>query len=218
MEIPTMACDRTLAQLDDFVDGTLGHEERLAFEAHLAACEPCRRRLEREHAVREALRSLPIEGPSPGFDERVIAAATTAADASPRRVPRILAAGLAALLLVGLIAIGVSNRPASIPPEHAVGLVRTIRVTPDQVRTVNLVFNSESALEGVSLVLELPMGVELRGYPGLARVRWTTNLSAGRNILPLNLNATVDATGELVARLRHGDKETVFRIPIANAG
>jgi len=212
-----MSCEQTTLALDDLLDGTLTPERATSVEAHVVGCESCRRLVERERNIRRVLRELPIDGPYANFEARMLGAAYASKRAATRRAAAWLATSAAALF-VGLLATGVVERPGARNDVATVANFPTIAITPAQTRTVNLVFASETALEGVSLILELPMGVELRGYPGLAQVRWTTMLSAGRNILPLELNASSDATGELVARLVHDGRETVFRIPIANTG
>lgn len=212
-----MNCEDLTAAVDDYLDGGCLPEQRERFEAHLDECADCAQRIARERVIRSALRALPVEGPSPGFADRAIAAAHARKRSRAARNGRIVA-GTAALVLIALSA-GIMFRIQSpAPTGDVVTLARAIEVTPAQPRTVNLVFASERALDGVSLILELPMGVELTGYPGLTEVRWTTSLNAGRNILPLELNATGAAAGDVVARLRHDGTETTFRIPIANAG
>jgi anti-sigma factor RsiW len=54
-----------------FVDGRLKERERLDVEKHLAACAPCRVRVEEFRAVSGLLDELPVIEPSPEFDTRV---------------------------------------------------------------------------------------------------------------------------------------------------
>jgi hypothetical protein len=212
-----MECNTTLELLDDLLDGQLQPEQSLALEAHLETCGSCSRLVGHAQAVQEALRVSPLEGPSAGFEERVLARAQSAAPVSRWHRPQLVAASLAAIVAVGILVATSVYRTA--PVEGGVAsLGQAIQIAPDHGRTVNLVFASENALDDVALIIELPMGVELRGYPGLAEVRWNTRLSAGKNILPLELLASDTAQGQLIARLRHKDKETVFRIDIAAAG
>jgi len=207
-----MNCEQTLAHLDRYLDGDLDAAELGAVTAHLASCPRCERRRAYARAIHDALRALPIEGPAAGFEDRVISRARN----RRRRLPLAAAAAIAVLALGSIVAIVLSRTPPTAgSPEFS---VQTIHIVPEETRTVNLVFASETAIDAVSLIIELPMGVELEGYPGLSEVRWTTRLVAGRNILPLALVAEESAGGQLIARLRHMGKETVFRIDIAAAG
>ena len=54
-----------------YVDGRLKESERLDAEKHLAACAPCRLRVEEFRAVSGLLDELPVIEPSPAFDARV---------------------------------------------------------------------------------------------------------------------------------------------------
>jgi hypothetical protein len=98
-------------------------------------------------------------------------------------------------------------------PEFAAGLP-TVAMVVDQTRDVNLVFASSAAVDSVSLHIVLPEGIEMLGHEGEREVRWRTQLAAGNNILPLKLVASEPATGQLVARLQHGDREKVFRVHV----
>ena len=71
------------------------------------------------------------------------------------------------------------------------------------------------AVNGVSLTVALPDGVELTEYRGLDEVSWTTRLQAGKNVLPLQLVAIGGSGGELVARLQHEGDEKVFTVNVA---
>ena len=80
--------------------------------------------------------------------------------------------------------------------------------------TVNLVFASADALDDVSLTVDLPEGVQLSGYENRRQVQWNTRLQAGKNVLPLELVAVDGRGGQLVARLRHSDKEKIFTVNV----
>jgi hypothetical protein len=65
------------------------------------------------------------------------------------------------------------------------------------------------------LLVELPSGIELIGHPGERRVQWRTQLAPGNNIVPLTLVAPAPAAGQIIARLKHGRSEKVFRIHVS---
>ena len=89
-----------------------------------------------------------------------------------------------------------------------------MELLPNHTRSVNLVFNSATAVEDVLLVVDLPMGVELAAYPGRMQIRWATSLQAGNNRLPLELIAVDGMGGEIVATLQSEGTEKVFRIDV----
>jgi len=216
-----MICRRIENQLDDYLDGTLGEDAvdektRAAIERHVAGCADCARLLERAASVKGVLAALPVEGPRPGFFEEALAAAADRSHpAEHQRVWRAwhtgaLAAGLAVAAIVVLSTASL-EQPDTAP--EAAGIAQ-VALAIEEARTIKLVFGSEEALEGVSLTVDLPPGVELARYPGQERVQWSTRLQAGKNVLPLELVAHGGRGGELVATMRRDGKEKVFRVSI----
>ena len=55
-------------------------------------------------------------------------------------------------------------------------------------RTVNLLFSSRTALDGVTFTIDLPYGVEVRGHEGRNRLEWSTGLKTGNDLLPVPLS------------------------------
>jgi hypothetical protein len=87
--------------------------------------------------------------------------------------------------------------------------VPAVSLALGEPRTVHLVFDSRTALDGVELTVDLPPGIELVERPGERRVVGRTALTAGSNALPLALVARAGDGGQLAARLRHqGDQKT----------
>jgi anti-sigma factor RsiW len=204
-----MACHYIDEQLDQYLDAELTAESRAAFEAHAAACEDCRERLAHAERLQRTLAALLVPGPTPRFFERAMARAATGPRVSHKWVG--WAVGLAAA--IALLAIApLLERPALGP---APGGLSEVALTLNETRTVNLVFAAAEELEHVSLSVDLPAGVELARYPGLRRVSWTTQLKAGKNVLPLTLVASDGVGGELVATLRHDATQKTFRVAIA---
>ena len=79
---------------------------------------------------------------------------------------------------------------------------------------MNLVFSSASDLVDATLTVELPDGIQVAGLEGRQQITWQTSLQAGRNILPLKLIGTMPTSGELLATLRHGEDDRVFRLRV----
>jgi anti-sigma factor RsiW len=66
-----MSCEKMASRILGYVDDRLKEGERLDVEKHLAACAPCRVRVEEFRAVSGLLDELPKIVPSPAFDARV---------------------------------------------------------------------------------------------------------------------------------------------------
>lgn len=135
---------------------------------------------------------------------------TTARPRSPRLVAftfvGAFAASVATVIYTGLL--------VKAPRTEISAALPNVSLAVDEERTVNLVFTANAAIADASLTIALPAGIELIGHDGQRQVRWNTHLVAGNNILPLTLVARAPSTGQLVARLRHGDQEKVFRVHV----
>jgi anti-sigma factor RsiW len=109
-----MSCERMESRMMSYIDGRLKNSERLEVEKHLAACAPCRLRVEEFRAVSGLLDELPIIEPSPEFDTRVhalVAAEPVKHDwwAWLKVSPRVAFA--ASMLLLSAIWLGYYERP-----------------------------------------------------------------------------------------------------------
>ena len=208
-----MNCRLIESRLDDYLDATLPEREQSELEQHIAKCSACAQTAERAFALKAVLAELPVEGPQADFFERALtnAASARGIDASGSMVRRYflgaIAAGIAALVAVLML------NPATDPVSSSAGIAQ-VALAVEESRTINLVFASNEALDDVSLIVELPAGVELAMYPGQSRIQWSTRLQQGKNVLPLQLVALGGSGGELVATLRGSDREKVFKIDI----
>jgi anti-sigma factor RsiW len=199
--------------LDDYLDEELTPDARWELEAHLQYCESCQATLARGRQLQQALSTYPVKAPTPGFFDRAMEEAARGRAQPPRSGPwtiryaGALAAGIAVLAVGGLFL----HEPELADNDAVAGVSMVVHET----RTINLVFASASELEGVSLTVALPDGVELAEYRGLDEVSWTTRLHPGKNVLPLELVAIGGSGGELVARLQHDGDEKVFTVSVA---
>ena len=206
-----MNCIELQHQLDDLIDGTLSVEAEREMRAHVVGCDACCAERERREALRRALAALPVEPASPGFEARVLERAA-ARSGRRARVVRSLGGAFIAACAASVLTLAILGPEWQTPSSGSAATIPVVAMTIDESRTINLVFASTSAVDDVSLMVELPMGVEIAGYAGRREVLWKTSMQVGKNYLPLELVARESASGELVARVRHGDAERVFRV------
>ena len=69
-----MACAELVEVITDYLEGTLGPDDRRRFEAHLAACPYCVTYLDQMREVIATLGRLPVESLSPLRQEELLAA------------------------------------------------------------------------------------------------------------------------------------------------
>ncbi len=220
-----MNCQDLQNRLDDFLDGALDEAAVQEIERHLDACPACRERLAQTQRLRDALRALPVSGPSPGFYDRALQHAMAhETEAHRHRWYRgaALAAGVA-LVVGGLLwqrpipdarmesnaeQVAVTKRPQTMAAAEIPGL----SIQLNETRDVKLVINSPTTLAQATFTVVLPPGVELKGYPNRREITWEGNLKPGKNLLVLPVIARAPGGGELVASISHGDKRKVFRV------
>lgn len=166
-----------------------------------------------DQEIQALLKDYPMPVADAGFYDRALARATHEGTRRQRNRWLItgfgsaVAAGLA-LWIIGGFLFATPDLPA-IDPEIP-GVVMTL----EETRTVNLVFASATALDSAMLTVTLPDGLELVGFPGQREIAWRTNLSKGKNYLPLELIAVSPVSGEVLARLEHDNRGRTFRLRI----
>jgi anti-sigma factor RsiW len=69
-----MSCKELVAVISDYLEGTMGAEDRLRFEAHLEECPYCVNYLEQMRATVEALGGLSEESIAPGARRELLEA------------------------------------------------------------------------------------------------------------------------------------------------
>jgi hypothetical protein len=92
-----------------------------------------------------------------------------------------------------------------------------VTLTVGEPRTINLVFDSRTALTDVEFTVDLPAGIEVAEHAGEQRIIGRAKLSAGDNALPLTLIARNGRGGQLAARLRRGGDQKVFVVDLTVA-
>ncbi len=205
-----IACTEVDEVLDQYLDAEADGETRAALERHLARCAKCRWRLDLASGLREALRELPVEEPGAEF----FAGALRRAQRPPRG-SRLAAAGFIGAFGLSIVTVLLTGLAVHAPRSRAVPQVAAVTLKPNRAQTVNLVFDSGTALDDVVVTVELPRGVELRGHELARRIEWDTKLVAGSNLLPLEIVATSGRGGELVARVRHDGSAKEFLVKLS---
>ena len=220
-----MTCQQFHQQVDRLVFGDLPPGEEEALRAHAATCGDCAKVLETQQQLQQGFAGQAIPEPTADFEARIraMALASDTNKASTRAAGAIKTApiwgsAVAAVLALGVF-IGMQMGPTGIQSEEPRLATSTtteagsVPAEPD-VRTVRLAFNSRTAMENVTLTLEMPSHAELAPFPGRQTISWKVNLKEGDNVLALPVNVLFPGTGELVAHLDKGELRKTFSTSI----
>jgi hypothetical protein len=125
-----MTCEETKALFAEYWSQTLGEKDELAFEAHIATCEACRRDAEQLGSLWKSLALVPAEEPGPNLRARFYDSLTAfrhGAESARKKSWRERLAGLwpaepqwqmaisFALLVIG-VGVGYELRPSAVKP------------------------------------------------------------------------------------------------------
>lgn len=204
-------CQNTQIQLDDYLDATLGSQERDAFERHIGQCASCAEQVAEAESLQANLSRLSVPPMRPGFAQQAIAAASTEKKSNHRNgfvagFSSALVASLALFVVFFGFESDVSSPVSADIPEIAISL--------GQPQTINLVFDVAYAMNDATLTIDLPRDVEIIGFPGQTQLAWQTSLKQGRNILPLPLTGRTLLGGELTASIESGSRKKSIRVHI----
>ncbi len=211
-----MNCEQLVDKFDDLMDGSLDAADMKALSTHTEGCERCQQMVSRETALRNLLQEYGDSNvPTPTatyFDEALVTAARTGRKQQQNRswlkgFGSALAAGLAIWFFSGAFV------QAPVGPGTDSG-IPVITMAVEEARTVNLVFSSAVALDNATLTVNLPQGIEIAGFAGQQEITWQTSLSVGKNLLPLQLIATMPTDATLLATLKHGEDDRTFRLRV----
>jgi anti-sigma factor RsiW len=100
-------CAEMSVRLSAWIDGELDASTTAEVREHIRGCTSCQRRHALLTAARAAVRHLPVETVSAGFDDsfrrRLASSRRAGEDTRPERITTITAAALAAVLVVALL-------------------------------------------------------------------------------------------------------------------
>ena len=166
-----------------------------------------------DRELQALLKDYPMPNADAGFYDRALARATH--EGSRRQRNRWLATGFGGAIAAGLALWMIGAMFLTSPDVPRIDdSIPGVTLALEEPRTVNFVFSSAEALDSAMLTVSLPAGVELQGFPGETQITWETSLAEGKNFLPLTLVAVSPASGELLARLEHDDRDRTFRLRV----
>ena len=209
-----MKCTDIDNLIDDYLERELDKKSLSAFHQHVSSCHRCARQLENAQVLLDGLSSMSVPAPAPGFEQRVFSRVRRQYPEQPGHGSFFrFATGFATASVAGLAILFASYvfLPQTSPVQDEIA-TQLIDVAINKSSTIRLVFEAEQAFSSVNLTIDLPLNMEVEGYPGHHRLSWTTSLEKGQNVLALPVIALDPGKGELVAKLDYADKHKEFRI------
>lgn len=211
-----MNCHKLQTQLEAYLDQLLDSTQLTLVEAHLAACEVCRMRVQKTQQLRNSLSQLPVIDPDVDFEKRMLSVLESGEKAKPNHNGRQWMWGS----FGGAIAAGVMTWSVMLPPAiqpmaatpAAASHLQTVSLKVNEPEPVRLVFTAPKDMENVTVSLTLLNQLELDGFPGQQKIEWTTEFKAGQNVLTLPVIARGTAQGELIARITSDNKSKEFHV------
>ena len=201
-----MNCTDIQNNIDDYLDLSLNADDSQSFDSHVSHCPVCQATLLQAEIIKQALSNLPIEDADDNFEKRVL---TNVHKHYGRNEHHKFTAGFATAMAASL---AIWFAVSLFQPEASLNNSTTINLALETQQTVKLKFDAPTALDQVSLSIELPEHVELSGYPGQKSLSWETRLTKGSNILSLPIKAISNGKGEMIANIKYGNKTKRFNI------
>lgn len=221
-----MKCTDFKNLVDEYSTNELSVAQKAGCDVHLSSCKDCTALLASRIQLLDALKTMPVAGPSQGFEERVLKAAINQGGHDQHRRGFMVGFGSAAVAALALwVVVGVTPYPVSESkqgeelakvtqnadektiPEFAIAL--------NEQRDIRLAFYSAEELKGAQITLQVPESVAVVGFPGQRELAWKTNLAKGNNMLRLPVIATGANGGQLVAQIEYMGKVKRLKVNLA---
>jgi len=202
-----MHCNIILSQLDDYIDGELKPGQRSQYEAHLGECDSCKQAWQQELQFRSLMKEHDVPAPAVGFEDRAFAKLPRHASSSHKSsfvagFGGAMAAGIVLFIAAALFLNPVTQQQA----------IPNIQLTLHEAKKVNMVFDVPEMVADATFSMQVPEHIDIAGRKGLHQIEWKTALKKGKNLLSLPIVAQSAKGGELVAKIKYGDQEKVFRL------
>lgn len=209
-----MNCEQANNQMQDYIDGCLPDEEAQNLDTHIAACKSCREAYEGYVNIKESLQNIVIPPPGEGFEDRVIAKAVESGSES-RKKRAIAIKTFGGSLAAGLLAFWLLSNDLlqDIPATKTGNSIKDYHVIVDDTeKTIKVAIESNNALEGVNMRVELTPNLQLSGFTGRQEINWYTNFNKGVNILSLPITGLASGDGEIITHVKVNGKNKILRI------
>lgn len=211
-----MQCTDAKAQLDrQFLQAETPALD-LALSEHLEVCSSCRSYAQ-DLRIDTLLSSLPVPPMSENFARRALDkawAATHPQDSSINRPVKAgwwMATAASVVLATGIL----FSSPWREAPSGMAPAMPVVQVAPQELRQVDLLMVSGTALANATITISMDANVTLAGYPNTTKVSWQAPINAGNNQLSLPVRVQRGSGGVIVVEVESGGARKQMRFAVA---
>lgn len=209
-----MKCTDINRHIDDYLDSTLNPRDLSAFEQHVSTCSACADGLAMAKTLAAELRQLPVPEHTADFEQRVFTEVRRAHKDDHKRDFH-FATGFAT---AAVASVAIWFAASLYVPDTVLEQPQMITVALNQSQMVSLVIDSHADIQQADLSIDLPVNMELYGYPGQRTLAWQASLKKGQNILEIPVMAIGYGQGELHAQVKYNSTVTQFSVVLKTAG
>ena len=161
---------------------------------------------------RDTLRQMPVPEPRERFADYALSWATRADASGSHRGRKVsgffsriatrwetwlgAAVGAAAAASLTAVLLRPATEPAAAPPPG-------ITLALNEVRSIDVLVDSERQLQGAVIRVAVSGGLSLEGFGEEQEISWNADLERGRNVLTLPVVARSAGAGRVVAHIEH---------------
>jgi len=204
-----MNCKLISPLIIEHVDGTLDEFQKRAVSTHIKSCKLCKNQVDNERLLQNSLKKLSeIEAPA-DFCKNVFAEIEEKRSRKTHFFTGISSA-IAASMVFWLVFAPLQQvqqaQPQNAPRQHA------IEIAVNDIENIRLSFEAPDNFKQVTLTVNLPEQIELKGFPGKRQISWETSLNSGSNILTLPVLGKTVGEGVVEAKISNSQKSKTFKI------
>lgn len=214
-----MTCADVQSQLTAYLDPREDALNRATLAQHLAGCADCRQAESELKEIFALLKDRKAPELPEGFMEKLhlkLALEAAPATGAPLWLDRVKGLfnwpSLAAGAVAAAVVISVVNLRTPVPT------IQTASVSEATQMAVNIGFDVDKDVEGVTFQIDLPEGLEFvdaEGQPVVAQsVSWEGSLKQGKTVVPVTVRGTQPGRYEILATVRKNQMVRTTRIVV----
>ncbi|MCB2183745.1 MAG: zf-HC2 domain-containing protein [Desulfobulbaceae bacterium] len=202
-----MNCNNAREYLDDYFDGMLDKDSKDEVLHHIIGCVSCHSVFENEKQLREMLHSLPAPVPSTDFKNKVVRRAISEAQSIGRfRAALSFGGGLAAAIALWVL-VSLSGNILPGGEKQNSDILADMTLEVQRQTTIKMVFNAPHDMLHSQVTLQVPLNLEIVGFPGQREISWNTDLLKGKNLLEVPVVAKKAGQADLITFIDYQNKK-----------